>query len=104
GAALEARRRSLPVVLDGYVVTAAVAVLAAARPGALDHCWAGHLSPEPGHRRLLDHLGLEPLLDLGLRLGEASGALAAVPLLRLAAAAVTQVATFDEWGVGGPTP
>ncbi|MGH9180683.1 MAG: nicotinate-nucleotide--dimethylbenzimidazole phosphoribosyltransferase, partial [Acidimicrobiales bacterium] len=57
-AAFEARRRSVPVLLDGYVVSAALAVLAAARPGALDHCLAGHVSPEPGHRRLLDHLGL----------------------------------------------
>jgi nicotinate-nucleotide--dimethylbenzimidazole phosphoribosyltransferase len=94
-----ARRRSIPVVLDGFVVTAAVAPLEVARPGALDHCWAGHCSGEPGHRLLLDKLGKPPLLDLDLRLGEASGALAAVPLIRLAAAAVTDVATFEEWGL-----
>jgi nicotinate-nucleotide--dimethylbenzimidazole phosphoribosyltransferase len=94
-----ARRRSIPVVLDGFVVTAAVAPLEVARPGALDHCWAGHCSGEPGHRLLLDKLGKPPLLDLDLRLGEASGALAAVPLIRLAAAAVIDVATFEEWGL-----
>lgn len=99
GAALEARRRSIPVVLDGFVVTAAVAVLESLRPGALDHCVAGHCSPEPGHRLLLEKLGKPPLLDLGLRLGEGSGALAAVPLIRLACLSVVEVATFGEWGL-----
>src|SRR4051812_46133578 len=99
GAVVEARRRSLPVVLDGFVVTAAVAALEAVIPGALDHCIAGHCSGEAGHRLLLEKLGKPPLLDLGLRLGEGSGALAAVPLVRLAAACVTDVATFEEWGL-----
>ena len=99
GATLEARLRSIPVVLDGFVVTAALAALEVARPGALDHCLAGHCSGEPGHRLLLEKLGKVPLLDLGLRLGEGSGALAAVPLVKLAAASVTDVATFDEWGL-----
>ena len=97
GACLEARLRSIPVVLDGFVCTAAVAPLAVAFPGALDHCIAGHLSPEPGHALLLQALHMEPLLDLGLRLGEGSGALLAVPLIRMAAAAVVEVATFAEW-------
>lgn len=99
GAVVEARIRSLPVVLDGFVVTASAAPLEAARQGALDHCIAGHRSPEPGHQLLLEKLGKEPLLDLGLRLGEGSGALAAVPLIRMAAAAVVAVATFEEWGL-----
>jgi nicotinate-nucleotide--dimethylbenzimidazole phosphoribosyltransferase len=99
GAAVEARLRSIPVILDGFVVTAAVAPLEVARPGALDHCLAGHCSGESGHRLLLDKLGRVPLLDLGLRLGEGSGALAAVPLVRLAVACVTEVATFEEWGL-----
>jgi len=68
-------------------------------PGALDNCIAGHRSAEPGHRLVLDKLGKPPLLDLGLRLGEGSGALLAVPLIRLAAASVTEVATFKEWGL-----
>ena len=99
GAVTEARARSVPVVLDGFVVSAACAVLEVARPGALDHTLAGHCSAEPGHRLLLDKLGKPPLLDLGMRLGEGSGALAAVPLIKLAAASVTDVATFDEWGI-----
>lgn len=99
GAVTEARLRSVPVLLDGFVVTAACAALEVARPGALDHCMAGHCSAEPGHRLLLEKLGKDPLLDLGLRLGEGSGALAAVPLARLAAASVTDVATFEEWGI-----
>lgn len=98
GAAAEARLRSIPVLLDGYATTAAVAPLSGV-PGALDHCLASHLSPEPGHRLLLDLLGLRPLLDLGLRLGEGTGGLLAVPLLRMAARAVVDVATFDEWGL-----
>ena len=99
GAALEARLRRLPLVLDGFVVTAAVTPLELLRPGALANAVAGHRSAEPGHQALLARLGLRPLLDLDMRLGEASGALAAVPLLRLAAAAVTEVATFADWGL-----
>ena len=99
GAALEARACSLPVILDGYVVGAAVAPLAVARPGALDHCLAGHVSAEPGHRRLLDRLRMRPLIDLDLRLGEASGGMAALALVRLAAACVTDVATFADRGL-----
>ena len=95
----EARARSIPVVLDGFVVTAAAAPLDVLVAGALDHCVAGHRSPEPGHSLLLEKLAKQPLLDLEMRLGEASGALAAVPLIRLAAAAVTEVATFEEWGL-----
>lgn len=96
-AIVAARRRSIPVLLDGYVVTAAAAALHAHRPTALDHCLAGHCSAEPGHRRLLTRIGREPLLDLDMRLGEASGAMAAVPLVRMACAAVTDVPTFTEF-------
>lgn len=101
GACLEARLRSIPVLLDGMVVAAAVAPLAVAVPGALDHCLAAHVC-EPAHRRLLGRLDKRPLLDLGLRWGEGSGALAAVPLVRLAAQAVVDVATVDEWGLELP--
>jgi nicotinate-nucleotide--dimethylbenzimidazole phosphoribosyltransferase len=100
GAVVEARLRSIPVVLDGFVVGAACVAIEAARPGILQHTIAGHCSAEPGHRLLLEKLGMQPILDLGLRLGEGSGALAAVPLIRLAAHAVTDVATFEEWGLG----
>jgi nicotinate-nucleotide--dimethylbenzimidazole phosphoribosyltransferase len=99
GAIAEARVRSIPVLLDGYVTTAAAAALWFGVPDALDHCLAAHLSSEPGHGLLLERLGLEPLLDLGLGLGEGSGALIALPIVRLAAASVVDVATFEEWGL-----
>jgi nicotinate-nucleotide--dimethylbenzimidazole phosphoribosyltransferase len=96
-ATVAARLRSIPVVLDGYVVTAAVAPLGELDRSALDHCIAGHCSAEPGHRRLLERLGKRPLLDLDMRLGEGSGAMAAVPLIALACAGVAAVPTFAEW-------
>ena len=79
GAALEARLRRLPLVLDGFVVTAAVAPLELLHPAALANAVAGHRSAEPGHTALLERLGKQPLLDLGMRLGEGSGALAPCP-------------------------
>ncbi len=103
GAATEARRRSIPVLLDGFIATAAMATIERAMPGALDHALAGHCSTEPGHRRLLDALGKRPLLDLDLRLGEASGALVALSIVASAAASVTNVATFAEAEVAGPS-
>ena len=96
-ATVAARLRSIPVVLDGYVVTSAVLPLALASPGALDHCLVGHCSAEPGHRRVLDAIGKPVLLDLGMRLGEGSGAMVAVPIVRAACDAVVDVATFTEW-------
>ena len=96
-ACMQARRHRIPVVLDGYVATSAVLPMHAADAAALDHCLVGHLSAEPGHRHLLDHLGKEPLLELDMRLGEGSGALAAVPLVRMACAGVVEVSTFTEW-------
>jgi len=101
GAALAARRQGVPVLLDGFVSTAAVAPLAKLRSDALDHALAAHVSAEAAHRALLDQLGLAPLLDLGMRLGEASGAALAVPLLRAALACHTGMATFGEAGVTG---
>ena len=102
GAVMAARLGRVPVVLDGFAATAAAAVLFAADPRALDHCLAGHLSPEPGHRLLLERLGKRPLLDLGMRLGEGSGATLALALLRAAAACHAGMATFAEAGVSGP--
>ena len=99
GAVVAARLRRIPVLLDGYVATAAAAVLEKARPGALDHCQAAHASAEPAHPRLLARLGKTPLLDLGLRLGEASGAVLAVALLQAACACHAGMATFGEAGV-----
>ncbi|HLO79223.1 MAG TPA: nicotinate-nucleotide--dimethylbenzimidazole phosphoribosyltransferase, partial [Magnetospirillum sp.] len=99
GAVLAARLKRVPVLLDGYVCTAAVAPLEAARKGALDHCVVAHVSAEPGHRRLLETLEKEPLLNLGMRLGEASGAGLAVGILKGALACHTGMATFAEAGV-----
>ena len=96
-AVIAARHRSLPVVLDGYVVTSSVLPLVLIEPSALDHCIVGHCSAEPGHRRLLERLGKRPLLDLDMRLGEGSGAMAAVPLVAMACAGITEVPTFGEW-------
>jgi nicotinate-nucleotide--dimethylbenzimidazole phosphoribosyltransferase len=96
-AIVAARSRRLPVLIDGYVVTASALPLTVARPDALDHCLVGHCSAEPGHRRLLERLGKRPLLDLEMRLGEGSGAMAAVPLVAMACAGITEVPTFGEW-------
>jgi nicotinate-nucleotide--dimethylbenzimidazole phosphoribosyltransferase len=96
-AIVEARHRKLPVLIDGYVVTAAALPLAVVAGHALDHCLVGHCSSEPGHRRLLQRLGKQPLLDLEMRLGEGSGAMAAVPLVAMACAGITEVPTFGEW-------
>jgi nicotinate-nucleotide--dimethylbenzimidazole phosphoribosyltransferase len=101
GAVAAARLARTPVVLDGFACTAAAAVLHRMAPGALDHCVVSHRSAEPGHRRLLDAIGKEPLLDLGMRLGEASGAALAIPLVRAAAACHADMATFEEAGVSG---
>lgn len=96
-ATIAARHRSIPVVLDGYVVTSAVLPLATIELGAIDHCTVGHCSAEPGHRKLLERLEKPPLLDLDMRLGEGSGAMAAVPLIAMACAGITDVPTFAEW-------
>lgn len=101
GAVIGARLKRVPVLLDGYVCTAAAAPLEAACKGALDHCVVAHVSAEPGHRRLLDALGKEPLLSLGMRLGEASGAALAVGIVKGALACHVGMATFAEAGVAG---
>ncbi len=102
GAVLAARMGRVPVVLDGFSAGAAAAVLYAADPRALDHCVAGHVSAEPGHRLLLEKIGKPALLDLGMRLGEASGATLALALLKAAVACHAGMATFAEAGVSGP--
>ena len=99
GAILAARMAHIPVILDGFICTAAASVLDAAQPGALDHAVAGHVSAEGAHRALLDRLGKVPLLDLGLRLGEGSGAVLAIGVLRGALACHSDMATFAEAGV-----
>jgi nicotinate-nucleotide--dimethylbenzimidazole phosphoribosyltransferase len=99
GAVLAARRNRIPVLLDGFVVGAAAAVLAKLAGDGLSHCLAGHVSAEPGHRRLLEALKLQPLLDLGMRLGEGSGAAVALGVLKAAIACHAGMATFSSAGV-----
>jgi nicotinate-nucleotide--dimethylbenzimidazole phosphoribosyltransferase len=99
GVTLAARQRGIPVLLDGFVCTAAAAPLARLAPDGLAHCVAAHVSAEAAHRKLLAALGLPPLLDLGMRLGEASGAALAVLTLRAALACHTGMATFAEAAV-----
>jgi len=99
GATLAARRQRIPVLLDGFVCTAGVAPLAKLRADTLAHVQAGHVSAEAGHRLLLEELGLAPLVDLDMRLGEASGAAVALLILRAALACHTGMATFAEAGV-----
>jgi len=101
GAVLAARMGRIPVLLDGYVCSAAAAVLYAADPQALDHCLVAHRSAEPGHMRLLDSIGKRALLDMDMRLGEASGAALAVPILKAAVACHNNMATFASAGVSG---
>jgi nicotinate-nucleotide--dimethylbenzimidazole phosphoribosyltransferase len=99
GVVLAARQRRVPVLLDGFVCTAAAAPLFKLRADALAHTLAGHVSAEAGHRMLLDELSLKPLLDLDMRLGEASGAALALNILRAALACHIGMATFAQAGV-----
>lgn len=99
GAIARAHDLRIPVILDGFICCAAAAVLAEAAPGALDHCVAGHASAEAAHRALLNRLGKAPLLDLGLRLGEGSGAALAIGIVKGAIACHSGMASFAEAGV-----
>jgi nicotinate-nucleotide--dimethylbenzimidazole phosphoribosyltransferase len=99
GATLAARRHRIPVLLDGFVATAAAAPLARLNPSALDHAQVAHCSAEAGHHGLCAELGLRPILDLDMRLGEGSGAALSVSVLRAALACHLDMATFDEAGV-----
>lgn len=99
GAIVRARFFHTTILIDGYVAGAAAAALECAQNGALDHCLAAHVSAEPGHHLLLEKLHKRPLIDLEMRLGEASGAALAVPILKAAVACHTGMATFEDAGV-----
>ena len=101
GAILAARLRKTPVLLDGFVVCSAAAVLQALDATALDHCLAGHVSAESAHGEALRRMGKAPILDLGMRLGEGSGAALAVAIVMAAVACHNGMATFAEAGVAG---
>jgi nicotinate-nucleotide--dimethylbenzimidazole phosphoribosyltransferase len=98
---MAARMERIPVVLDGYVATAAAALLHAIDDTAIDHCIAGHLSAEGAHAEVLRRIGKKPLLDLGLRLGEGSGAALAVGVLKAALSCHRDMATFEQAHVPG---
>ncbi len=99
GAVLAARSYNIPVVLDGYICTAAAAVLYGVDPALLDHCLVGHASAEPGHKLLLDAINKKPILQFDMRLGEGSGAALALGIIRSALACHNGMATFGEAGV-----
>ncbi|MGV6849241.1 MAG: nicotinate-nucleotide--dimethylbenzimidazole phosphoribosyltransferase [Marinibacterium sp.] len=101
GAIAAARTLRIPVILDGFICTVAAACLAETQDGALDHAVAGHQSAEQAHAVLLMRLNKEPLLSLGLRLGEGSGAALAISVLNGALACHSSMASFDEAGVAG---
>jgi nicotinate-nucleotide--dimethylbenzimidazole phosphoribosyltransferase len=99
GAILAAASARIPVVLDGFITGAAALVASGLAPGLAPRLIASHRSAEPGHAVVLEALGLDPILDLGLRLGEGSGAAIAIPVVAAAAAIVGGMATFEDAGV-----
>lgn len=99
GAVLAARAARIPVILDGFICTAAAAVLHGVDPALLDHCMVGHASAEPGHRRLLSVLGKKGIVEFDMRLGEGSGAALALGIVRAALECHNGMATFGEAGV-----
>ncbi|MFN3606463.1 MAG: nicotinate-nucleotide--dimethylbenzimidazole phosphoribosyltransferase, partial [Cypionkella sp.] len=101
GAVLAARSHRIPVILDGFICTAAAAPLFSHSPDLLDHCLIGHLSAERGHQKLLSAMGKTAVLEFDMRLGEGSGAALALGILRSALACHNGMATFGEAGVSG---
>jgi len=101
GFVLGAARYQIPVVTDGFISTAAAALAYAVEPRVKEYLFAGHCSKEPGHRFLLEYLGLEPILTLEMRLGEGSGAVLAMPIIESALRLYTDMATFASAGVSG---
>jgi nicotinate-nucleotide--dimethylbenzimidazole phosphoribosyltransferase len=99
GFVLGAAARGVPAILDGVIAGAAALVAQALVPDAVRYCFAGHRSSEPGHTVALEHLGLRPLVDLDLRLGEGTGAVLAFPIVEAAGATLREMATFDSAGV-----
>jgi nicotinate-nucleotide--dimethylbenzimidazole phosphoribosyltransferase len=101
GALLAARHQKVPVIVDGYVATAAAAIAHAVNPAAIDHCLFAHTSAEPGHHKVLEAMGQKGLLDLGMRLGEGSGAALAAVLVKTALHLHNNMATFESAAISG---
>jgi nicotinate-nucleotide--dimethylbenzimidazole phosphoribosyltransferase len=102
GLMLGAASKRIPVIIDGLISTSAALVAAQIEPAIAGYLIPGHCSVEPGHRIALDWLGLRPLLDLELRLGEGTGAVLAIPLIEAAMRTLNEMATFEDAGVSGP--
>ncbi len=96
GAMLKAAERRMVLLIDGFIVTSALLVAAKLQPAILDYCLFSHCSDEHGHRRMLQHLGARPLMQLDLRLGEGTGSALALPLLHAAVNFLAQMATFSS--------
>jgi nicotinate-nucleotide--dimethylbenzimidazole phosphoribosyltransferase len=103
GLMLGAARRGIAIVMDGFISTAAAAIACGLAPGVRPYLFAGHRSQEPGHRVLLAHLEMEPILDLDMRLGEGTGAVLAMPILEAAMRLYQEMATFTSAGISGAT-
>src|SRR5580658_1704838 len=103
GMILGAARRQMAIVVDGFISTAAAAIACGLSPAVRPYLFAGHQSQEPGHRILLAHLDLEPILDLHMRLGEGTGAVLAMPVLEAALHLYQEMATFASAGISGAT-
>jgi nicotinate-nucleotide--dimethylbenzimidazole phosphoribosyltransferase len=99
GFTLGAAQHQIPLIIDGFISTAAAAMACAIEPRVKEYLFSGHCSQEPGHRFLLDHLGLEPILTLNMRLGEGTGAVLAMPIIESALRLYTDMATFASAGV-----
>jgi len=99
GLILGAARHGIAVIADGFISTAAAAIAFAIEPRLQGYLFAGHRSEEPGHQVLLDYIGLKPVLSLGMRLGEGTGAVLAMPIIESAMALYNQMATFASAGV-----
>ena len=102
GAVIACGLMRIPVIVDGFITTAAAAIAFSMQPLLKDYMFAGHISPEPGHRVLLDFIGLRPILSLNMRLGEGTGAVLAMHIIDAACQLLSRMATFDEAGVSGP--
>jgi nicotinate-nucleotide--dimethylbenzimidazole phosphoribosyltransferase len=100
---LGAAQRKIAIVVDGFISTAAAAIACGLEPDVRPFLFAGHRSQEPGHRVLLAHLEMEPILDLDMRLGEGTGAVLAMPILEAAMRLYQEMATFTSAGISGAT-
>ena len=101
GAFMEAAKQNMLILVDGFIPTAALLIARAINPDILSFCVFAHASDEQGHCKMLQHLNVQPLLQLGMRLGEGTGAALAIPLIRSAVAFINEMASFEAAGISG---